>query len=398
MYISKKQAKCFILLMPIFCPIYLDYITASIHFYSILQYIAYIYIIIGLIKTKKRISIVTLLAIIMQSWILISTILGNGYLDEATSLFLRITYPFLLFDFYRDQFKLLLKQLMLHSELCIYINLFTLLIAPNGFLSRSNIAYGMTQEWFLGADAYFIMWILPALIIAWAYAYIFKRKRKAIMISLAAIITEIVRGSGTGIIVLSLFFIVLIIPIIKKILTPYRSVLIGVIAFLCIIFLREFDLIVPILNLLEKDITFTGRITIWDNAINCIINNPIFGYGILTNDAMVQYLGKSSTGIWVGATHCHSQLLQTAFQGGIVAALLLFCIIGVVTCKSARIWPNKLSNLSGLAIALYIIMSITEVFSFPIMYMIFPLINLICDWKIDCTLELKRERLNNERI
>lgn len=391
MSISKRKLKCFILLMPIFQPIYLDYITSNFHFYTLLQYASLAYILIGLIQRRTRLSNVSILAIIMHLWILLATIVGNGYFHEAFRLCRCIVYAFLIFDFYKDQFELLLKQLMLHSEICIYANLFTLLIAPNGFLSRNNSAYGMTQEWFLGADAYFIMWILPALVVAWIYAFAFKRNKRAIIISLASIVTEIIRGSGTGIVAVSVFFIVMLLPFVKKFLTPLRSACIGVIIFVCIILFRRTDFVSPVLDLLGKDVTFTGRLTIWDNAINCVLNKPILGYGVLTNDSMINYLGRSSTGIWAGATHCHCQFLQIAFQGGFIALLLMISIIGIDLYKCTKIWPNRIAQMAGVSITIYIIMSITEVFSFPVMYMIFPLINLACDWEAGRSLILKGE-------
>lgn len=369
--------------MPIFQPIYLDYITTNFHFYTLLQYASLAYVLVGLIQRRTQLSSVSILAIIMQLWILLATIIGNGYLNEAFRLCRCIIYTFFVFDFYKDQFKLLLKQLLLHSEICIYANLLTLLIAPSGFLSRNNSAYGMTQEWFLGADNYFIMWIFPAIVIAWVYAFTFQKKKRAIIISIASFITEIMQGSGTGIIAVSIFFIVMLFPFVKKILTPFKSVCISVIVFICIIFIRKTDFISPILDLVGKDATFTGRLTIWDNAINCIINNPVLGYGVLTNDNMINYLGRRSIGVWMGATHCHSQLLQISFQGGLIALLLLIGIIGIDVYKCTKIWPSRMAQMLGVSIAIYIIMSITEVFSFPVMYMIFPLINLACDWEMD---------------
>lgn len=391
MYLSKRKLKCFILLMPIFQPIYLDYVTSRFHFYTILQYISLAYVLVDLIRIKTRLSGVSIFAITMQFWILLATIVGNGYLNEALRLCCCITYAFLIFDLYKDQVVLLLKQLMLHSEICIYVNLFTLLIAPDGFLSRNNSAYGMTQEWFLGADAYFIMWILPALVVAWIYMFLFQEKKRTILISLASVVTEMVRGSGTGIIAVSIFFIAMIAPFVRKFLTPFKSVCVGAIVFIFIILIRKTDFVLPILDVLGKDVTFTGRLTIWDNAITSILNNPILGYGILTNDNMVNYLGRSSTGIWAGATHCHCQFLQISFQGGLVALFLMIGIVGIDVYKCSKIWPSRMAQMLGVSIAVYIVMSITEVFSFPVMYMIFPLINLVCDWKMNRSLRLKGE-------
>lgn len=394
MYISKRQLKCFILLLPIFKPIYIDYISRYIHFYTLLQSVTITYIIVHLLKVRKSCSIMSILAIVMQTWILISTIVGNGYISEAFELLLSISYTFLLFDYYNKQFVLLLKLLMVHAELCVHINLLTLLIAPDGFLSRSNSAYGMTQEWFLGADAYFIMWILPALMIAWIYAYVFYNNKRAIIISLASIITEIIRGSGTGIVAISIFFIVMLLPIIKNYLTPFRSSCIGVIIFLYIIIFRKSKILVPILDLLGKDWTFTGRLTIWDSAIKSIIENPILGYGVLTNDNMVNYLGRSLNGIWIGATHCHCHFLQIAFQGGLVAFILMGIIIGIDVYKCSKLWPNKIAKIAGISIAIYMIMGITEVLSFSVTYMIFPLVNLACDWRINSEIYTERKTGN----
>ena len=68
-------------------------------------------------------------------------------------------------------------------------------------------------------------------------------------------------------------------------------------------------------GLFGKSVTFSGREGIWLSALSSILEHPLFGIGVLSNEEATAILG---------ITHCHNILLQLLFSGGIVALALYF--------------------------------------------------------------------------
>ncbi|KAA8827011.1 O-antigen ligase domain-containing protein [Bifidobacterium tissieri] len=329
------------------------------------------------VLNKQAPSLLTLIAISMQAWIFLATARGGGDTSTALMSLLRLSIVCLVFDVYRDSLTTLIRVLMLHCEICVYGNFLTLLIAPEGLYSRSVSAYGVSQEWFLGVDNYFVQWLFPALVIAWVYNTYFTKEARGMVLSFVTLLTEFMHGSATGIVGVTLFFILMVVPKAGYFFTPIRSIVIASSVWLLIVIFRIVNIFAPIVLKLGKNLTFSGRLAIWDNAIIAISHNPVFGYGVLTNDEMVQYLGLSSNGLWTGATHCHNQILQIAFQGGLIALLLFLTVIVLILKKSINNWPSKQSQIASYAISAYIIMCTTEIFIFPVMFVIFPLMYLV---------------------
>ncbi|MDR5629983.1 O-Antigen ligase [Bifidobacterium longum] len=372
-HITKRKVILFLLLIPVFMPISVDYFTTSLHLNRLLTYVVDAYLLCRLVFSRKALSIVTVISACMYAWILLATAISHGLMDNAILSLLRIMIVCLIFDLYRNDVYTLVRVLILHCEICVYVNLLSVLVAPNGLYSRSVSGYAVSQEWFLGVDNYFVQWLFPALVVAWAYIALTRSKTRGYVLTAAVVVTEFIHGSATGIVGIVLFSLLMIIPKVKLVFTPIRSVVISVIVWLLIVVFRADSIFAPLVSTLGKDMTFTGRLNIWDNALRVITANPILGYGVLTNDAMVGYLGSSSSGVWVGATHCHDQILQVAFQGGLVALALLLVIIALIIKKSLEYWPKKVAQIAVYAVSAYLIMCTTEVFTFPVMFLIFPL-------------------------
>ncbi len=373
--LSKKFLMCFLLLLLFFKPIFMDYKIHAVYrllTYLVFGYVAYIYL--RWKNKNKNPSAITAAFFAFEGWSLMMTIFGGGYFMDAFDTALLMVSAIAVIDIYSDRMDIVLRALMLHSEICVYINLFTVVFFPNGFFSRSNIAYGATQEWFLGADNSFAMWLFPALVIAWLYRQFFGKSQRCYSLTAAVFITQFFRGSATGLVGTSVFLIFTLFPLVKKVLTPLRSVGMVVAVFLSIVVFRVTDYLEPIIvGVLGKDMTFTARLAIWDNAIESIMARPFTGYGVLENSDMVDYLGRTNGFIWKGATHCHCHFLQVGFQGGFTGLLLLIIIYIVALRGCAKNWKNRFSQLCTYAVTAFSIMGITEVVNYPLMYILFGL-------------------------
>lgn len=66
-----------------------------------------------------------------------------------------------------------------------------------------------------------------------------------------------------------------------------------------------------IVGVLKKDITFSQRVRIWDNALNAVLKTPWIGHGAMNTSRAVSILGY-------GVNHAHCYYLNTALYYGII--------------------------------------------------------------------------------
>ncbi|HEY4601038.1 MAG TPA: O-antigen ligase family protein, partial [Cerasibacillus sp.] len=121
------------------------------------------------------------------------------------------------------------------------------------------------------------------------------------------------------------------------------------------------------LEILEKDLTLSGRITIWDEALQLISKSYVFGYGEI----------QSARYITVGTAqfNAHNIFLQILLQGGIIF-LFLFIVIFIISLRNSR-YCRVESIRYYLLLAVFILfnMMVSEVYSFVIIFLLFTLIN-----------------------
>ena len=149
----------------------------------------------------------------------------------------------------------------------------------------------------------------------------------------------------------------------------------AIVLFVSIVYLRNSDFLEPIIvGMLGKDMTFTNRLEIWDNSIKAIGNKPLLGYGILYTDAVIGLLGRTESGfIWRGATHCHNQFLQIGLMSGIIGLVAYIAAI-VMAFWGCRSCDNKrMGQVATICLFIFCVISITEVYQYPQMYMLFIL-------------------------
>ena len=66
-----------------------------------------------------------------------------------------------------------------------------------------------------------------------------------------------------------------------------------------------------IVGILRKDITFSQRVRIWNNALNAVLKSPWIGYGAMNTSRAVSILGY-------GVNHAHCYYLNTVLYYGII--------------------------------------------------------------------------------
>src|SRR5690606_40133643 len=87
---------------------------------------------------------------------------------------------------------------------------------------------------------------------------------------------------------------------VPKLFQMKTALLIIFIVFLSVVLLRlQYLFEFFIVDILNKDITLTGRLVIWDEAIMLFSNQPFFGYGLSSIGWLVQ-----------GNRHAHNTILD----------------------------------------------------------------------------------------
>ena len=109
-----------------------------------------------------------------------------------------------------------------------------------------------------------------------------------------------------------------------------------------------------IVDMLGKDLTFTGRTRDWDLAFELIPQRLLLGYGSMNQATEKIVLGDAFT---------HNGLLELVFRGGIIA-LFIFTMAIYFISKVERFVSEESKNKSRFLLCVlcgYWIMSVTEV-------------------------------------
>lgn len=234
--------------------------------------------------------------------------------------------------------------------LCIS-NLVTILLFPDG-MYKTNF----TQNWLLGYDNGHVPYILPLLCYYVLYAGARRTPHLRILAFVALVSASVyITWSATAVVGCTLFIGIIIMNemnIRPKIMHCYTYLLAVLAAFILIIFIRDMDLLRPLLeDVLHKDVVFSGRTIIWDSALAMIAIKPIFGWGVM--EGTFSYAS-------IHASHAHNYFLQIVLEGGVVG-LCCFGVLVAVICK--QLYKAKETSagflLSGLLFCLFV-MSLDE--------------------------------------
>lgn len=371
-----KHIMCLLLFFPFVRPVYLEYYLEPFHIYTVFKLLSLIITIYIVISSKVRITRSVLLPVLLILSFFLSTVLNDGDLEIAKSLFMDYLVPILLILFYvQNDRSILINILFIHFEICVHLNLASILLFPNGLFSRVVSAYGSSTEWFLGSPNNFIIWLLPALLLSYLYLQENRISKRPFILAASSILTTIINCSGTGRVAIALFVLLFCLSRRATCNTVFIEMFSAATSFLSIVIFRSYGFIEPlVVNILGKDMTLSNRVFIWDNALNAIVKKPLLGHGTINPINMPKVLGnvKGYNGIWEGATHCHCYYLQLLFQVGFTGLLIFLLIITQAFHICYRNWTNRCSKVFSAAITSILFICITEVLISPAWLLIVP--------------------------
>ena len=344
--VVKKQTVLYVLLIfPILKINYLLHFPFFTLIYQLILLFDLGYCVILYLKRKQTPAEFVILFLLLEIWLYIQTYIKQGDIPEVMRVARSVICMAMIFDLFSNNIKSLMKCLYYYFFVFAVINLLLMVLFPNGIYSVYSAAYSTnTTEWLFGVGNVSISWH-PAVVVAWIYSTLLGNKKYGWYMSAVALISHLIDGSATTIVGILIILIIQNISFFRKILKPKVGCILVAAAFVIVVVQQKFDFLQPfIVGFLGKDMTFTGRLMIWKNAINAILKNPISGYGVMYSKDIPSLLGIMSDVdyIWAGATHCHDNYLQILFTGGLVAGviyLLLYRLainskLGTPCCES----------------------------------------------------------------
>lgn len=240
--------------------------------------------------------------------------------------------------------------------LFVLINFATILLFPQGMYEFNNY----TQNYFLGYRNNSIMLFFPAIIfsIVRSLRKYNKLTLSSFVITAVSFATVILAFSATSVIGMTVFTLFLLLALINKMpnfLNIITYLAINIAYFFGVIILRLQEAFAFIIvDMLGRDLTFTGRTKIWDSALAAFAKSPVFGVGEIENQASRDL---------IGATHAHNYYLDLLYKSGLPGFLIFFAILiicGVALYRNRK--NGKIPFVVSGAICAFMIMLQSEAY------------------------------------
>lgn len=338
--------------------------------------IALILIIASLISKpihKSRIWIIAFYGVM-----LFATIFGTGNVMEYMKSNFASLALCLMFDIWLEKSPKTLVDGFEILEVLVYVNFITVLLFPKGMYQTDLY----TANWLLGYKNYQIRTILPIVCMALirSYCKYGKISLRTWALFACSACTLILVNSATALVGYATFTGLLMLyhskkKEIPKIITLTNVLIASVIVLIGIVsFNIQNSAAYLIENVLGKNLTFTGRLPIWEMSILYFLKKPILGYGYLTGD---EYVRMYNAGPWFA--HPHNYMFYILLTGGLVLGII--AIIGY--CMASRMISKNIKSVYSKIILFtlcsFLVMGITEAITATVL--LYPM--LVLGMKID---------------
>lgn len=290
--------------------------------------------------------------------IFLITALKGGDLVVLASHFMNVAILWVLFKlYYRNEPVLFLKCSSIVLSIFAYVNFILTLLFPNGLMSSKFLLGGNYNQ--MGAI------LLLTMVVHAVYCQL-KGRYDFNMFSLVVVslITVLFVGSMTSSVSLILFSLFLLIAKsrISHLLFNvfFVSVVLMNIGLLVLQISIENSYVVYFIeDVLHKDLTFSGRVSIWIEAVDMISRSFLFGYGMRSMEWYDFHFNALTP---------HNFIISLFLKGGIVIFLLFALLVGVAVNR-ARIYNNNIIDIVMMSSCILLLMMTME--TYPIFIVFF---------------------------
>ena len=343
--------------------------------YKILKILAFFIVLLIYTYKKTKYSKIVLSVFVLQLITFISTLINKGsvmrFIGPAITTVTMVMIAEILIS--RKIIVEVLKKVNIYFVICFILNLISIIMIDIFKLTN------FTKIYFLGIDNRFIFTLLPWIVSEGIVSIIENKKlsKRWLWCVVASELVLLYKFSVAAMIAVVLF--VLLYFINNKIsLAKYsKIVLYGyVILNILIVFFNIQNYFTPILNIVDKDVTFSGRTFLWDGVKDEFLKNPILGNGMQSEEYDKSFFYKSTAPYYLDfakVVHAHNSAMAIIYRGGGLAILVYLYILYYCTDKIKKNYKNPLANLFIVSIAIIFMLSIFDTMDFAGLYFIITL-------------------------
>jgi len=273
------------------------------------------------IKTRY-LSKAAVALIVMECWMLANVVLHQGFQGFAILNVMSVLVVCALVEIQvRRHAAKVLEAFLLVYELIIGINFITMILFPNGLYFTPMQLW---DNWFIGYRNMFIFYFAPALALELMKKHAGGSAVRYYVMLAVCTLSMVLGGSKTGLLCLLAFLALGLTGLyMKKLCNILTVTAVSLAAFVSIVLLGLQRYLTPLFDMLGRNVTFTNRIFIWENAIELIKKSPIIGYGIPSEEVRTEMLG-----LWTAVT-AHNFILEVLFCFGVVGLVLIVIWMGI---------------------------------------------------------------------
>ena len=250
-------------------------------------------------------------------------------------------------------------------SLLLLVDLLSMFIFPDGLYF--NPSYPNWKYWFLGYKTERVRAVIIPLITIGGALSVKKQNKlttEYIFICILSVIDSFLSGATAGFLVTVFLLISILImsygknkrafSIINRLFNVNFLIVVIIVINILIAIFQRIDLFeYLIVNIMDKELTLTGRTAIWDTSIKKILSSPILGNGyISSNDYII--LTHNPAG-----TSPHNLFLAIAVYTGI-AGLVLYLTVHYQSLKNIQKSVVSFEQILGLGIVANLLLGLTS--------------------------------------
>lgn len=351
--INREELLIFLLCFPLIKPESVDYAFSYLGtIYNLARVLSFCGLILLYVLRRKKPSPIVWLITALQCWVVLTTYLNNGDIRRAFMVMISSVAILLLVDLFIEKPKKLIRAVFCNFEWIMYVNLFTIMLMPNGLYN-----HGAHEEficYFLGFKNSFFAFCIVSVFLSTLNLFYDKRILRSILLIIVSVLNVFFVWSASSIVALSVTTLMIVYLVVFKKGLFFEKISLRSIYLISLIInllLSVFNFVENspflsdiIVNVLHKGTTLSGRTVIWGIALKMISEKPIVGYGI----------GEHIT--WAGYNwYGHNQYIQLLMEGGVIGLLLFMFVMVALIKKTSRLrnvfaYKLMLASLTGLFI------------------------------------------------
>lgn len=329
MKVRVKSIKFFVLGLLLIQPQYFGTIDAIDQVYDIALPLVFVYLIykhIALGIFNKALFV----QCIFYATIAIPTIINSGDIGALATVVLQVMSLSLYANYGCNAYgvRFLYTAGSVYFLLAL-VNLVTMIVFPNGLFALAAAEH----SWFLGHKNTLIKYLIPGLYSLGLASLIEKSKfiAKWYIYLVLVITTTLIGGSSTSLVALLVLGMCYIVRNKHwkaiRVVNFYAPLVYNLAFFVLIVVFRMQDMFAYLIeNVLGKQLTLTGRTSLWDRILLCIARRPFNGYGLETTTIIQERLEYWNVSV-------HNILADYLYEGGILCVAVLV-VLFVITKKN----------------------------------------------------------------